>query len=159
LAHGFEYTRADLGQQIAKGYQALTTCRLGIFSALDSSQVVSQSHVDGVSQCELKHLVARRSVRDACHNRSVLTCCGGYKAEASDGYKDCAKKARYTGKRKSDGVIHYLLLLFRDFLWTKVFVDTELDRLLRLTRPANVCDRGYYEECADHASQNLEHRH
>jgi hypothetical protein len=88
-----------------------------------------------------------------------LGCDGGYKTEASDGNKDCAQKARYIGKHKSDGVVHYLLLLFRDFLRAKVLVDTELDRLLRLTRAANVCHRGYYEDRADHASQNIEHRH
>jgi hypothetical protein len=137
----------------------LTACRLGIFAALYSSQVVSQSHVDGVPQREQKHLVARRSVWDACHNRSVLTCGGGSEAEAGDGHKDCARKARYICKQKADGVIHCLLLMFPEFLRAKLFVDTELDRLPRLTRPPKVFDRGYNEDCADHASQNREHRH
>jgi hypothetical protein len=159
LARGFEYACADLGQQIAKRYQTLATCRLGISSALDSYQVVWQSHVDGVPQREPKHLIACRSIRDARANGTVLSCEGGNEAETGDRDEDRAKKARRIGKQNSDGVGHYLLLLSRGLLRVKLFVDTELDRLVRLTRPANICDRGCYEDCADHASLNLEDRH
>jgi hypothetical protein len=38
--------------------QALTTCDLGIFSALLGSQVVSQSRVDGVTQGQPNHFLA-----------------------------------------------------------------------------------------------------
>jgi hypothetical protein len=73
--------------------------------------------------------------------------------------KTAPEKARCICKRKADGVIHCLLLMFPEFLRARLSVDTELDRLPRLTRPANVFDRGYNEDCTDHASQNREHRH